>query len=349
MAATAQASSGDNEGTGCLKPEIEPQSLDPEYRMEAERTLKTFSELPMEVREVLRKRVDESFAEMLSGLPASFHVGSAALRPSWLRKHYFGIMKSVQSEWVERQRGRCFVPELLPEEVPVDQRGEAQELAATFPKGAEELLRGRIDEAFESACNALPKTMMLSRRELRAAWLRAEYYRVLKAVKDEFSVSQARENSTSCNKRQFVPDIDVEEVPVARREHVQRLVAKFPTEAAGLLRERVDAAFDASFENVPECLRGSEAAMRAAWMRAEYFAVMENVLEAWELARPRGARVFFSGSGACAAPVGGTETRGADVGELPRGGAGDAGGACVAGIRGYVGEGQCVRCRSFEK
>ena len=88
MAATAQASSGDNEGTGCLKPEIEPQSLDPEYRMEAERTLKTFSELPMEVREVLRKRVDESFAEMLSGLPASFHAGFSALRPPWLRSHH---------------------------------------------------------------------------------------------------------------------------------------------------------------------------------------------------------------------------------------------------------------------
>ena len=88
------------------------------------------------------------------------------------------------------------------------------------------------------------------------------------AVKDELTVGHAAEQSLGCGKGEFVPDIDVAEVSVERRAHVERLVAKFPAEAAGLLRERVGAAFKSSFKDVPECLRGSEAAMRAAWMRS---------------------------------------------------------------------------------
>ena len=133
----------------------------------------------------------------------------------------------------------------------------------------------------------MPKSMMVSRPELRAAWLRAEYYAVVKAVKDEFVVGHAPEQSAGCSKGEFVPDLDVTEVSVERRAHVERLVAKFPAEAAGLLRERVDEAFNASFKDVPQCLRGSEAAMRAIWMRAEYFVLMESVLAEWEVAHPR--------------------------------------------------------------
>ena len=136
--------------------------------------MKAFSDLPMEARDVLMTRVDESFAAMVSALPPILQVGSASLRPSWLRSSYFSIMKSVRDEWVQRQHGRCFVPELLPEDVPVDQRAEAQQLVETCPNGAEDILRGRIEQAFQDACDALPKSMLVSRTELRAAWLRAE-------------------------------------------------------------------------------------------------------------------------------------------------------------------------------
>ena len=88
-----------------------------------------------------------------------------------------------------------------------------------------------------------------------------------------------------------MPDIDVAEVSVERRAHVERLVAKFPDEAACLLRERVGAAFKASFKHVPECLRESEAAMRAAWMRSKYFMLVESVLHEWEAAHSRAAAV----------------------------------------------------------
>ena len=95
------------------------------------------------------------------------------------------IMRPGGDEWVQQHHGRCFVPELLAEDVPVDQRAQAQRLVEIFPKEAEDILRARIDQAFQHACDALPKSMMVSRTELRATWLRAEYYNVAKAVQDE--------------------------------------------------------------------------------------------------------------------------------------------------------------------
>ena len=279
-------------GTGTLVPDVAPSSLSRDARIEAEQVLTAFGTLPEEARTMLRERVEAGFEATLKQLPPFLQADPGAMKTAWLREHYFDIMKSVAEEWPHAQSAPAFVPELLPEDVPARQRVEAEDLVRTFPPAAEQLLRQRVDSAFREACVARPKSFSMPTESVRKAWLREEYYNVVKIVRDEFLVTSPPQRSGSkvrgaATQPAFEPEVLPAALPVVARKRAEAVLRRFPVAAQNVFRDRVSKEFDAMWAALPAAFRGAKDQIRAGWLAAEYYELMERTTEEWHAQGPR--------------------------------------------------------------
>ena len=119
---------------------------------------------------------------------------------------------------------------------------------------------------------------------MRAAWMRAEYCVLLESVFEEWQVAHPRAASV------FVPEVEPAQLPSGARKHAEQTLAGFPVEAKEMLAERVSHAFEAMWHKLPASLALSKSDVRAVWVAAEYYGLMEQTAAEWR-ARGHGKRL----------------------------------------------------------